>query len=232
MKLPSNYLNVLQGSPEWLQARIGCVTASRVKDVVAKLKNGKESAARASYKLELLTEFLTGRATEHYVTAAMEFGIENEPLARSVYEIKMGLEVESVGYVLHPCIKRSGASPDGLVGKHGIVEFKVPTTPTHLTYLLAGVMPEDYIPQVQWQLACTGRDWCDFVSYDPRLPEEFGFFTIRVERNDEMIGAMEREVETFIAELKEMCGKLLKHKEAAEQNVPGVPKAEIPAFQG
>src|ERR1700678_1993105 len=112
--LPPNFLDVDQQTPEWLAARIGCVPASRVKDVVAKLKNGKESAARASYKLELLTEVLTGRATEHYVSQAMDFGSENEPLARTTYEIAKGVEVERVGFVLHPTIKRAGASPDGL----------------------------------------------------------------------------------------------------------------------
>ena len=111
--LPPNFLDVDQQTPEWLIARVGCVTASRVKDVVAKLKNGKESAARASYKLELLTELLTGRATEHYVSQAMDFGTENEPLARTTYELNQGVEVERVGFVLHPQIKHAGASPDG-----------------------------------------------------------------------------------------------------------------------
>jgi hypothetical protein len=231
-KLPPNYLNVEQGTPEWLVARIGCVTASRVKDVVAKTRGGVESPRRASYKLELLTEVLTGRATEHYVSQAMDFGTENEPLARTTYELAKGVEVERVGFVLHPTIKRTGCSPDGLVGDYGLVEFKVPNTVTHLQYLIDGVVPEDYKPQMLWQMACTSRQWCDFVSYDPRLPEEFGLFVVRFERDDVAIGIMEREVEKFIAELNEMCGKLLKYKgdDNPEYFQTQVPKAEIPDF--
>ena len=211
-KLPPNYLSVQQNTPEWVVARIGHVTASRVADVVAKLKSGKESAARSSYKLELLTETLTGRAAEHYVSREMDFGTENEPLARTCYELKLGVEVERVGYVLHPKIPRSGCSPDGLVGDEGLVEFKVPNTTTHLQYFIDGVVPDDYKPQMNWQMACTGRKWVDFVSYDPRLPEEFGLFIVRFERDDKVIGEMEREVECFIKELNAMAEKLLEKK--------------------
>ena len=229
MKLPDNFLNVDQGTSEWLQARCGCVTASRVKDVVAKLKNGKESAARHTYKMDLLQEVLTGRATEKYVSREMDFGTENEPLARTCYELERGIDVQRVGYVRHSSIPRAGASPDGLVGDDGLVEFKVPNTTTHLEYLIEGVVPEDYIPQMMWQMACTGRKWCDFVSYDPRLPEEFGLFIMRLERNDDAIGLMEREVEQFIGELNVMAEKLLKNRPAAERVASGVPRAEIPA---
>jgi putative phage-type endonuclease len=228
-RLPNNFLDVDQQTPEWLAARIGCVTASRVKDVVAKLKNGKESAARTSYKLELLTEALTGRATEHYVSQAMDFGSENEPLARTTYEIAKGVEVERVGFVLHPTIKRAGASPDGLVGEDGLVEIKVPNTTTHLSYVIGEVVPEEYKPQMMWQMACADRDWCDFVSYDPRLPEDFGLFVVRYQRDEDVIKEMEFAVQTFINELNEMCGKLLKHKQDAE--LTGVPRAEIPEFK-
>lgn len=229
-KLPENYLNMVQGSPEWLEERIGCVTASRVKDVVAKLKNGKESAARASYRLELLTETLTGRAAEHYVSMAMDFGTQNEPLARATYELAKGVEVERIGYIRHRHIPRSGASPDGLVGNDGLVEIKCPNTTTHLEYLLAEVVPEEYIPQMTWQLACAERKWCDFVSYDPRLPEEFGLFIIRFHPNDLQIGAMEREVEKFIAELNAMAQKLLKMHPEPVMAGPGPEKAVIPQW--
>lgn len=232
MKWPDNYLNIQQGSAEWLQERCGSVTASRVKDVVAKLKNGKESAARASYRLELLTEILTGRAAEHFVSMAMDFGIQNEPLARATYELSKGVEVERIGYVRHRHIPRSGASPDGLVGDDGLVEIKCPNTTTHLEYLLSEVVPEEYIPQMAWQLACTERKWCDFVSYDSRLPEEFGLFVVRYERNDTLIGEMEREVEKFIAELNAMASKLLKLRgePKPQEDLPGPPKAEIPSW--
>ena len=230
--LPSNYINVQQQSPEWLIERCGQVTASRVKDVCAKLKNGKESAARASYKLEVLTEILTGRATEHYVSQAMDFGTENEPLARTAYEIAKDVEVEKIGYVRHASIKRAGCSPDGLVGDDGLVEIKCPNTTTHLNYLLEEVVPSDYIPQMMWQMACTGRAWCDFVSYDPRLPQEFGLFVIRLSRDEKVIAEMEAEVQKFINEVGEMCQKLQAHKAVqqpqGERMMP--PRAEIPQW--
>ena len=227
MKYPPNYLNIQQGSPEWLVERIGCVTASRVKDVVSKTKKGEPSAARASYRLELLTEIITGRAAEHFVSREMDFGTENESLAREVYALNRGVEVERIGYVRHPGIPRSGASPDGLIGENGLVEIKVPNTTTHLEYLLEGKVPSEYKPQMFWQMACSQRDWCDFVSYDPRLPEEFGLFIIRLERDEKVITNMEAEVETFIAELNEMAEKLLKLRKEAG---PGPVKAEIPAW--
>lgn len=230
MKLPPNYINVDQQTAEWLQLRCGSVTAYRIKDVVAKLKNGKESAARHTYKMELLTELLTGRAFEHYVSQAMDFGSENEGLARETYAMNKGVEVERIGYVKHPSIPRTGCSPDGLVGDDGLVELKVPTTTTHLEYLIDGVVPEEYKPQMMWQMACTGRQWCDYVSYDPRLPEEFGLFIIRFNRDDAAIAAMEHEVESFIAELNAMVLKLpRRHVEQAPAGQQP-PKAEIPSF--
>ncbi len=234
-KHPWNYLQIDQQSPEWLHARCGCVTASRVKDVIAKLKSGKESASRASYKMELLAETITGSAAEHYVSAPMMHGIETEPLARNMYEIERGIEIERVGFVLHPTIKRSGASPDGLIGDDGILEIKCPQTTTHLGYFMEGIMPEEYVPQVQWQLACTGRKWCDFVSYDPRLPADFGLFIVRFERNEEAICQMEAEVKQFRAELDAMAEKLLKNRPAPSaarpaesQTAPGPPRAVLP----
>lgn len=207
-RYPDNYLNVAQGTPEWLYSRCGCVTASRLADVMSKGKNGKSAASREKYKLELLAEIVTGRMTEHYVSQAMDFGTENEPLARTVYELSQGVEVEQVGFVLHPRIKRSGASPDGLIGDTGLVEIKVPNTTTHLNYLLAGVVPEEYKPQMLWQMACTERRWCDFVSYDPRLPNEFNLFIARYERDGEEIGTAETEVMKFLAELENMASIL------------------------
>ena len=237
-QLPKNYIDIQQGSVEWFNLRCGAVTASRVKDVVTKLKSGKESEKRAKYKLELLTEIVTGRTVEHYVSQAMDFGTENEPLARTEYELNRDVQVESIGYVLHPKIKRSGASPDGLVGSDGMVELKVPQTATHLEYLLAGEVPEEYKPQMMWQLACAEREWCDFVSYDPRVPQEFGFFVVRLFRDDKLIKEMESEVTQFIVELNAMAETLLKgkgkngHKPPA--NVapgPAPEKATIPSFE-
>jgi putative phage-type endonuclease len=237
-KHPPNYLDIQQNTPEWLIERTGSVTASRVKDAVATLKSGKESAARASYKLELLVEIMTGRAADHYVSQAMDFGIENEPLARGAYEIARGVEVERIGYIRHPSIARAGASPDGLVGDDGLVEFKVPTSTTHLSYLLAEEVPDEYLPQLNWQLACSGRAWVDFVSYDPRLPQEFGLFVVRWHRNDRVICEMEGQVQQFIGELDAMAQKLLKRSGGSligklqdSIRAAGPPKAEIPSFQ-
>jgi hypothetical protein len=229
VKLPPNHLNVQQHSPEWMQARVGHVTASRVGDVVKRLKSGKYSKERENYKFEKLEELLTGLTSEHYVSVPMQFGIDNEPLARTCYELKREVEVQTVGYFLHPTIKRSGASPDGLVGDDGLIEIKVPNTATHLEYLLAGVIPEEYAPQMMWQMACTGREWCDFVSYDPRLPEDFGLFIIRYQRDAELIAAMEQEVGIFLSELEAVCQKLLQGRPAPKDT--GVPKAEIPTLQ-
>ncbi len=218
----------VQGTVEWLMERIGNVTASRVADVISKLKNGSPSQARETYKMEVLTEVLTGRATEHYVSAAMDFGTENEPLARTCYEMSKGIEVELVGYVKHPSIPRSGASPDGLMGDDGLVEFKVPNTTTHLRYFLDGVVPEEYKPQMFWQMACTGRKYCDFCSYDPRLPQEYGLFIVRLERDENVIASMELEVIQFIKEVNEMAQQLLKHK--APVGI-GPERASIPEWE-
>lgn len=232
MKYGPNYVACDQGTPEWLQARVGKVTASRIGDVVLKQKNGKYYAAREDYKCEMLSEFLTGLACEHYVSPAMDFGAINEPLARTTYEFSRGVEVEQVGFFIHPRIERAGASPDGLVGDDGMVEFKAPNTRTHLGYLIGDQVPEIYLPQMMWGMACTGREWCDFVSYDPRLPEEFALFVVRLMRNEEAIVEMEREVEKFIREVNEMCLKLQKHKQ--DQPITpnpihtGPSRAEIP----
>jgi putative phage-type endonuclease len=217
-------INCTQGDTTWLFERTGRVTASRIGDVMAKLKNGKSSQARETYKMELLTEILTGRAAEHYVSMAMDWGIETEPIARSNYEMAKGVEVERVGLVIHPSIERSAASPDGLVGSGGLLEIKCPNTTTHVRYLLDGTVPEDYKPQMLWQMACTERDWCDFVSYDPRLPSEYGLFIVRFERDNLVIREMEAEVLQFISEVEEMAQKLLKYKKAS-----AVVRAEIPA---
>lgn len=203
-----SHINVIQGSAEWFEARRGCVTASRISDVLSTRRDGKESAGRASYKMELLCEELTGRAQEHYVSPAMEWGIGTEPLARTAYEMTKDCTVGLVGFYQHPTINRAGASPDAILGKDGLVEFKCPNTSTHLEYILQDCIPMEYERQMMWQMACTGRQWCDFVSYDPRLPEELQLFVMRLPRNDEWIAAIEAEVIKFIAELDQMIADL------------------------
>lgn len=232
-KFGPNYVDCVQGTAEWLKARTGLVTASRVADVVNKQRNGKYYAARENYKMELLTEILTGLACEHYVSPAMDYGAVNEPLARTTYEFQREIEVEQVGFFKHPRIERAGASPDGMIGTDGLVEIKVPNTKTHLEYLLGGEVPELYKPQMLWEMACTGRQYCDFVSYDPRMPEEFGLFVIRFERDNERIAEMETEVEKFIAEIGELCIGLQRFKaehpmRVSESEDSGIPESELP----
>jgi len=198
-----------QRSAEWFAARLGKVTASRVADIVAKTKSGY-STSRANYMAELVCERLTGMQGESFSNAAMVWGTNTEPMARSAYESRMAELVEETGFVLHPTISMAGASPDGLIGDDGLVEIKCPNTATHIDTLLSDGAPSKYMTQMQWQMACTGRKWCDFVSFDPRMPEEMQMFVIRVERNDDLITELEREVEKFLSELEDKITQLNK----------------------
>ena len=196
-----------QGTPEWFAQRLGKVTASRVADVIAKTKTGY-GASRADLMADLICERLTGQPASTFSNAAMEWGTEQEPHARAAYSARTGELVEEVGFIDHPRIANSGASPDGLVGDDGLVEFKCPATATHLDTLLVQAVPTKYIAQIQFQMACTGRKWCDFCSYDPRLPEHLRMFVKRVERDDDYIKMLEGEVTVFLAELEEKLSKL------------------------
>ena len=201
-------VSVPQGSPEWLEARAGKVTASRISDVLAKVKTG-EAAGRRDYRAQLVAEILTGNPQESgFMNDAMRWGTEQEPYARAAYECQAGVLVDQVGMVLHPSIERGAASPDGLVDPDGLVEIKCPNTATHLDYLLDGTVPAKYQPQMLWQMACTGRDWCDFVSFDPRLPEDLQLFVVRFQRDQARIDAMEAEVRAFLAEVEETVSRL------------------------
>lgn len=198
---------IVQGSAEWLAIRVGKVTASRVADVVAKTKTGY-GASRANYMAELIAERLTGAPAERYTNAAMAWGTEKEPEARALYEFLTDAEVTQVGFVPHPTIKDSGASPDGLVSDDGLVEIKAPLTWTHIDTLLGGTIPQKYVTQMMWQMACTGRQWCDFCSYDPRLPDSMRLFVQRLPRDEAMITGLETEVTAFLSELEERVAKL------------------------
>jgi putative phage-type endonuclease len=189
-----------QRTEEWFAARLGKVTASRVADVVAKTKSGY-SASRANYMAELICERLTGSKGDSYQNAAMLWGTNTEPMARAAYESRTGELVEEVGFVLHNGIREAGCSPDGFVGEDGLIEIKCPNTATHIDTLLSKEAPSKYVPQMQWQMACTGRKWCDFISYDPRMPENMQFFCIRVHRDPNIIMDLETEVEKFLFEL-------------------------------
>ncbi|GGE36124.1 phage-related exonuclease [Agaricicola taiwanensis] len=189
-----------QRTDEWDQARLGKVTASRVADVVARTKSGY-SASRANYMAQLICERLTGVKAETFNSREMQWGTDTEAEARSAYCFYRDADIEEVGFVDHPRIAETGASPDGLVGDDGLVEIKCPNTSTHIETLLGQKVPEKYVTQMQWQMACTGRAWCDFVSYDPRMPADMRLFVQRVHRDEERIAELEREVTEFLSEL-------------------------------
>lgn len=198
---------IVQGSPEWHGLRLGKVTASRVSDVVARTKSGY-GASRANYAAQLVCERLTGEATESFTSAAMMHGLEQEPFARDLYAFRNNVDVEEVAFVNHPKIDMAGASPDGLVAADGLVEFKCPITATHIDTLRYAAVPGRYVNQIQWQLACTGRAWCDFVSFDPRMPEEMRLFVQRINRDDQHIASLEAEVRAFLDEIDETIADL------------------------
>jgi putative phage-type endonuclease len=200
-----------QGTEEWFTIRIGKVTASRVADVIAKTKTGY-SATRDNYMAQLVCERLTGQKGESFSNAAMQHGTDTEPLARAAYEAFQDILVDEVGFVPHPSIIMAGASPDGLVGDDGLLEIKCPNTATHIETLLSQSVPGKYNTQMQFQMACTGRKWCDFVSFDNRLPDELQLFVKRVPRDNEFIKQMEDEVVKFLNELDIKIAQLMELK--------------------
>lgn len=195
-----------QGTTEWHLLRLGKVTASRITDVLSKGKSG-ESAGRKNYRMELVVQRLTGLPGESFTSAAMEHGVLTEPKARFAYEAEKQQFVEQVAFVDHPSIEWFGCSPDGLV-TDGLIEIKCPNSTTHIEYLTDQKPPAKYIPQMQCQMAVTGRQWCDFVSFDPRLPDDLQLFVVRLERDQKYIEAMEAEVKKFLSEVDEMFTKL------------------------
>ena len=199
--------DIIQGSEDWFAARIGKVTASRVADVLATIKTG-ESASRKNYRMELVCQRLTGQREEGFTNSHMERGIELEPLARAAYEFKTGVTVTEIGFVDHPSIEMSGASPDGLIGLYGLVEIKCPTAGNHVETLLSGKAPTKYIAQMQWQMACTGARWCDFVSYCPAVGDNLALFVVRVDRDDEYIAETEKAVQLFLTEVSDLTKQL------------------------
>ncbi len=197
-----------QGSPEWFAARAGKVSASRIADLTAKTKTGW-GASRANYAAELVAERLTGVKAEKYSNANMQWGTDTEPAARTMYEFMTDRPVTQVGLVLHPTIDMSCASPDGLVGDEGLIEIKCPNTATHIETLLGSEIDGKYMKQMQWQMACTGRVWCDFASFDPRMPADMQIRIQRVTRDARMIADIEREVIAFLSEVDATVAKLI-----------------------
>jgi putative phage-type endonuclease len=190
-----------QRSDEWYKARLGRATASRFGDVLARTRSGY-SAQRKNYKAELAVEILTGSHADFFSSAAMQWGTDTEPVARLNYMLATGNQVEETGFWVDDEIG-AGASPDGFVGKDGLVEIKCPNTATHLETLERKEVPYQYKAQVQGQMWVTGRKWCDFVSYDPRLPENAQMIIIHVERDEDYIKNLAEEVEQFMMEVVE-----------------------------
>jgi putative phage-type endonuclease len=197
-----------QRTAEWFQARVGKATASRFKDVMAKLKNGSPAAARINYLVDIATERLTKSATPHYTNSAMQWGVTHEAGARILYEQRRQLQVEETGFIHHAELD-AGASPDGLVDWDGLIEIKCPyNSSVHVMTWMDG-MPEDHIAQVQGQLWITGRQWCDYVSFDPRMPDRLQLYVERIERNDSFIAGLETEIRKFLIDVDSMVAKLM-----------------------
>lgn len=201
-------LPISQGTPEWHAARLGRVTASRISDVMAKGWGGDVSATRANYMAELVCERLTGEPYPSFTSAAMVRGKELEAEARAAYEIDTGITLAPVGFVPHPTIEFAGASPDALVGDDGLYEGKAPNTATHIRALLGEKIDRSYILQMQWQMACTGRRWCDWVSYDGRMPEGLRLRVVRVQRDPMVIAEITAAVVQFLKEIAALEAQL------------------------
>ena len=202
--------NIEQGSDEWFNIRLGKVTASRVSDVLATVKSG-EATSRRNYRIQLVCERLTGMKEETYSNHHMERGVRLEPIARALYEAKNDVFVNEIGFVQHPTIEMAGASPDGMVSD-GQIEVKCPTAANHIETLLAGNSPTKYYPQMQWQMACTGLSWCDFISYCPDVGDDLALYVCRVNRDDEYIAETEAAVRAFLTEVNDLHTQLKGNK--------------------
>lgn len=199
--------DIEQRTDDWFAVRLGKVTASRVADLMAKTKTGY-AASRENYMAQLVLERITGAKAESFSSAAMQWGTDQEPFARAAYEAARDVMVEEQGFAPHPTIEMAGASPDGLVGDDGLVEIKCPNTATMIETLLTEKVPSKYIAQMQFQMACTGRKWCDYVVFDPRMPPKAQLFIKRVDRDDKFIAEMEAEIVKFLAEVQSQVEKL------------------------
>lgn len=196
-----------QGSAEWIAARVGKVGASRVADIVAKTKSGV-SASRATYMGQLIAERLSGVPMETFKSEAMQFGTDTEADARAAYQFERGVLVAKAGFIPHPTIVMAGASPDGMIGEDGLIECKCPNTATHIQTLMGRAVTGRYVTQMQWQMACTGRQWCDYCSFDPRMPEHMRLSIRRIQRDQSVIAELEQSVNEFLAEIDQTLADL------------------------
>jgi putative phage-type endonuclease len=205
-------MNEIQGSDDWFKARLGKVTASKLIDVMTNGKGGAESLTRAKYRMDLACELLSNTKAESFTNDAMARGTELEPIARMFYEVKFNVVVQEVGFINHPFVLMSGASPDGLVGDDGLIEIKCPNRNTHGTTIATGDIPAKYMSQMQWQMACTGRQWCDYVSFCPEMMDGLELFVKRVPRDNEFIMKAEIEVGKFYQEVIDLITKIKGYK--------------------
>lgn len=190
-----------QHTQGWWDDRLRKVTASRIGDVTRRLKRGGWGADRDNYLREKVAEWITGKNRDRKKVASLDYRLELEPDARAEYEFQNDCEVVTVGFIDHPRIPNAGASPDGLVGAEGGVEIKCLDSQGHIDLILAGGIDEDYILQCHFGMACTGRQWWDFVAYCPEMPQEGRLWVQRVERDEAKIAEIESDVIEFLAEV-------------------------------
>lgn len=195
-----------QRTAEWFQARLGKVTSSNIYNVLSRTTKNLPTSKYEEYKIKLMTERLVGEISQSYTTAAMQWGIEHEENALKEYAFIYDTEVTQCGFIQHPTIQMAGASPDGLIGENGLVEIKCPQSANHLRFWMTETIKPEYLAQMHFQMACTGRQWCDFVSYDPRFAEQSAHLRLKVQRihrNDEQIETINQAVETFLEEIEQ-----------------------------
>lgn len=200
-------MEIVQGTDAWFAQRLGKVTCSRLADMTATTKSGY-STSRANYMAQLVCERLTGRRDESYTNSAMEWGTQTEPAARMAYEVQSGETVLEAGFILHPTIHGFGGSPDGLIGDEGMVEIKCPLTATHIDWLRGKKTPPKHKAQMQGLMMVCQRQWCDFISYDPRLPEHLQLFVVREMFDKDYCANLEKEIKSFLMELNAMESEL------------------------
>lgn len=221
-----------QGTELWFEQRLGMLTSSRIASAVTKRKRNPSEPLQAylDLRMDLAVERVTKRPAEHFVSQWMERGSELEPLARAAYELRKDATVTTVDFVLHPTMEWCGCSPDGLCGEDGLIEIKAPKRNTHAEYLLGEVVPEEYIPQMMWQMACTERQFVEFVSYHPDFPEPLDLFICRLNRDNQKIAVMEAEATVFLKEAADLTTRLT-HGLEGMLRASLVPRAQIPAWQ-
>lgn len=191
--------DIEQRSEQWFAARCGSLGASQIADAISKSKDGKAfGSTSANLRAKLVVERITGIQEDSFKTAAIQHGIDSEEAARLAYEAHTGAFVTEVGLYKHPAIEGTHASPDGLVGDDGLIEIKCPNSATHIDTLKTEKVPTKYLYQMQWQMRCTDRQWCDYVSFDPRLPENLRLFVKRIPRDDALLAKLEAEVMLFL----------------------------------